>query len=306
MEIGDITWLPYYQITHLQALTDYLELIGVKRVSKLPKGTGKPPTDNPQIFLGTLDPHHYSDHSSSCLAITNPLTLLKPFFQSMIRHLHPRTSATTSPSIDLDDLIIEMPPHRDRGVNHRSFTRISPTHYVIREADSPLSYTVHVGQIADYVNFDEQLRTQGLRNLSSIPLAFDNFAYLWNTGTSENDLCQVSRVYRPEGADDYTVELSHKPIKTKEFFITSEQVGLFTTKDETPKDTFHDEVTKEFLLDVMEQRRNLRQRPPKHTPYHKGVPQFKDNGHRGYHHRNNRHPPLYPVGPNPDMGSSLS
>ena len=26
---GDITWLPYYQITHLQALTDYLDLIGV-------------------------------------------------------------------------------------------------------------------------------------------------------------------------------------------------------------------------------------------------------------------------------------
>ena len=158
---------------------------------------------------------------------------------------------------------------------------------MIREADSPLSYTVHVGQIADYVNFDEQLRTQGLRNLSSIPLAFDDFAYLWNTGTSENDLRRVSRVYRPEGADDYTVELSHKPIKTKEFFITLEQVGLFTTKDETPKDTFHDEVTKEFLLDVMEQHRNLRQGPPKHTPYHKGVLQFKDNGHRGYHHRNN-------------------
>jgi hypothetical protein len=25
---GDITWLPYYQITHLQALTDYLDLMG--------------------------------------------------------------------------------------------------------------------------------------------------------------------------------------------------------------------------------------------------------------------------------------
>ena len=25
---GDVTWLPYYQITHLQALTDYLKLIG--------------------------------------------------------------------------------------------------------------------------------------------------------------------------------------------------------------------------------------------------------------------------------------
>ena len=59
---GDITWLPYYQITHLQALTNNMELIGVQKVSKIPKGTGKPPTDDPQIFLGALDPHHYFNH----------------------------------------------------------------------------------------------------------------------------------------------------------------------------------------------------------------------------------------------------
>jgi hypothetical protein len=40
---GDITWLPYYQITHLQVLTDYLNLMGVKKVLKLPKGSGRPP-----------------------------------------------------------------------------------------------------------------------------------------------------------------------------------------------------------------------------------------------------------------------
>ncbi|KAF8799879.1 hypothetical protein BYT27DRAFT_7004830, partial [Phlegmacium glaucopus] len=33
---GDTTWLPYYQITHLQALTDYLELLGKKTISTLP------------------------------------------------------------------------------------------------------------------------------------------------------------------------------------------------------------------------------------------------------------------------------
>ncbi|KAF8805364.1 hypothetical protein BYT27DRAFT_7031280, partial [Phlegmacium glaucopus] len=51
---GDVTWLPYYQITHLQALTDYLELIGETKISKLPKGTGQPPQDDPQVFVGTL------------------------------------------------------------------------------------------------------------------------------------------------------------------------------------------------------------------------------------------------------------
>lgn len=51
---GDITWLPYYQITHLRALTEYLDLLGKKSIKELPKGTGKPPLEDPQLFLGTL------------------------------------------------------------------------------------------------------------------------------------------------------------------------------------------------------------------------------------------------------------
>ena len=49
---GDITWLPYYQITHLQALTDYLDLLGESHIRNLPRGTGKPPQEDPQLFAG--------------------------------------------------------------------------------------------------------------------------------------------------------------------------------------------------------------------------------------------------------------
>ena len=62
---GDVTWLPYYQITHLQALTDYLDLLGVKRVSKLLPGSGQPPADDPQIFLGALSPHQPEEDRST-------------------------------------------------------------------------------------------------------------------------------------------------------------------------------------------------------------------------------------------------
>ena len=51
---GDVTWLPYYQITHLQALTDYLELLKVDKITKLPRGTGQPPQDDPQVFIRLL------------------------------------------------------------------------------------------------------------------------------------------------------------------------------------------------------------------------------------------------------------
>ena len=71
---GDITWLPYYQITHLQALTKYLDLLGKKSIKELAEGTGKPPLEDPQVFLGALSldaspisnpsysvPHYYKD-----------------------------------------------------------------------------------------------------------------------------------------------------------------------------------------------------------------------------------------------------
>ena len=49
---ADITWLPYYQIRHLQVIKSYLDLLGINDVSKLPTGKGKPLREDPQIFLG--------------------------------------------------------------------------------------------------------------------------------------------------------------------------------------------------------------------------------------------------------------
>ena len=33
---GDVTWLPYYQITHLNVLTEYFYLLGISKGSNLP------------------------------------------------------------------------------------------------------------------------------------------------------------------------------------------------------------------------------------------------------------------------------
>ena len=51
---GDITWLPYYQIKHLQALDAYLDSLGVETIGKLPSGKGKPSWDDAQVFLGAI------------------------------------------------------------------------------------------------------------------------------------------------------------------------------------------------------------------------------------------------------------
>ena len=54
---GDITWLPGYQIKHLQALDEYLSLLEVTEIAQLPAGKGKPPWDDVQVFLGTISPY---------------------------------------------------------------------------------------------------------------------------------------------------------------------------------------------------------------------------------------------------------
>ena len=51
---GDVTWLPYYQIVHLQALDAYFDLLGVEFIKKLPSGKGKPPHNDAQVLLGAI------------------------------------------------------------------------------------------------------------------------------------------------------------------------------------------------------------------------------------------------------------
>ncbi|KAJ2917183.1 hypothetical protein MD484_g3247, partial [Candolleomyces efflorescens] len=42
---GDITWLPYHEISHLPALDAYLEVLGVPDINQLPNGKGSPPLE---------------------------------------------------------------------------------------------------------------------------------------------------------------------------------------------------------------------------------------------------------------------
>jgi hypothetical protein len=50
---GDITWLPYEQISKSTALEDYLELLGVQSIWSLPRGLGKPPPEL-ELIVSTI------------------------------------------------------------------------------------------------------------------------------------------------------------------------------------------------------------------------------------------------------------
>ena len=188
---GDVTWLPYYQITYLQALTDYLGLLNVSKIAKLPAGHGRPPLDDPQVSLGFIIPkspqNSCSSFSSSFFGFISsilnpPFRLLTSQFRSLFQ------PAFVSPTIDIEVSLTMPPPSR---LNHPYFKRLSATHYEIQSANPNDCYTstVHVGQIADFLSFDEHLREcKSLLNIGSIPLGYLDFSDLWNNGVSDVSL----------------------------------------------------------------------------------------------------------------------
>ena len=126
---GDITWLPYYQITHLQALTDYLDLLGAASISRLPKGSGQPPRDDPQIFSGALQYSQDSGYLLPCPTFSTLVYYLSSFTRSISSIFHHWTTPSfISPTVDIE-LPPIMPPHS--CIDHPSFTRLSPTQYLM-------------------------------------------------------------------------------------------------------------------------------------------------------------------------------
>jgi hypothetical protein len=226
---GDTTWLPYYQITHLQALTDYLELLGVRKIAKLANGLGRPPLDDPQVFIGSITvptPSYPTCSFFSAFHRSFPFNLntVLQSFSSRVSLFF--TTSVITPTIDLE-LLAFMPALR--GVDHPRFVRISTTHYLIRDVTGITNSTVHVGQVADFLNFEKNLRELGgIDQLKSMPMGYLDFADLWNAGVYEGDPRRLSNYTFVDNAQDPgpILSISTSPVDIDDFFITQHQVGL--------------------------------------------------------------------------------
>jgi len=195
---GDITWMPYYQIKHLQALETYLELMGVESASKLVTGKGKPPREDPQIFLGGISFYSpfLSPYQPSSLPIPSKPTghsLITPFlFQildlkaksnspnpSLLFSLIPSTIVNlVHPPSTTRNLLISFVV-MSKNIRHPSFTRRNQTEYVMNNPDAERKSILHVGQIEHYLAFDKLLRESLHHTLSKIqeePIGYWAFA----------------------------------------------------------------------------------------------------------------------------------
>jgi len=197
---GDVTWLPYGEISHLHALVDYLELLGVKSISGLPAGTGKPPTDDPQVHIGSI----------SFIRPLSPSKFYKftirtrQFFGSLLKHLSPvsrilpRVLSTTadfesdcssiySSATTMSTPVISYPP-----VNNCGVTQTGKSTFVLKHPDdttgATVPMTVKVGTIFEIFEYhDAILKLENLTTeLKPEPLAWEKFTNFWNFHAPED------------------------------------------------------------------------------------------------------------------------
>ena len=148
-----------------------------------------------------------------------------------------------------------------RGVNHPAFSRLSATSYLLKVPDGPFSVTLHVGQVADYLHFDERVRAKGgIDSFQSIPLGFIDFATIWNSGVRNGDPRRLSKIFLSETPElGHFVELPHTPVCLTNFFITPEQVGLGPDlRNDSTSAGVQNEIMQEFATMMMDKRRSQR------------------------------------------------
>jgi len=200
---GDVTWLPYYQITHLNALPIYLDLLGVEDILKLPKGKGTPPPDNPQIFVSlitlqrALKPHLENSSKpfpAHFIPPAIPCALLEPSCHHQQLTISTRmTDVSTLAPIITNDIVPDTPaapivtadtPKNSKETKYSTFTHcclrcpcltiITITHPVLK-----ITSFYHVSQVALYCLTNMRLHKQKPPRYG-LPAGYEHFTTNFN------------------------------------------------------------------------------------------------------------------------------
>ena len=134
----------------------------------------------------------------------------------------------------LPDLINQQPLHylfaMLDGIHHPSFRRVTPTKYVMYlgsqgEGDNYRISSVHVGQLVDFLIFDEALRKgRKIQNNSEVPLGYHEFADIFNLGAHRKDKRRITTIQTMQSGPP-RITLSNNPVTAHHFRITPTQCG---------------------------------------------------------------------------------
>ncbi|PSS18923.1 hypothetical protein PHLCEN_2v3139 [Hermanssonia centrifuga] len=181
---GDRTWVPYDTVKHLLAFNEYLTAQGVSEVKSLPEGSGSPPQDDPQIYLGCM----VLSHTGVCIRRAGegqdrdadiPRLRVTPEPECPALKNPPLTSYFihffTFILLSLSSSPLSLMPYR-----HPRLSRRSDGSLMLESKGCQYSYPVN--ELSSALFFDSQLREHRVKGDSTIlPGFYDGLAHLWNS-----------------------------------------------------------------------------------------------------------------------------
>jgi hypothetical protein len=154
--VGDITWFAYNQIKHLNALVEYLELLGLSSISQLTAGPGIPLKVVPRSPPSSASPR--GSHSSKAHPVPQiPPSLLTP---------------PSLPVIPLNSLILAIPL-----VN---FIECGRDFAITNPDDINETWLVARDQLHTFITYSHTLRNKAPSAHPTCPLGYEYFIRAYN------------------------------------------------------------------------------------------------------------------------------
>ncbi|KAG6839721.1 hypothetical protein C0991_012299 [Blastosporella zonata] len=191
----------YDQVKDMDLLEPYLEAQGINSISELPSGTGTPPTDDPQIFLGSLSFSHINTPENP---LSTPSTIHYAFlvtaFCPQYLQLQPNPIHTVAMS--------------NSNLHPKSHYKCNPNIHqcsdgLIVASSGDLNYIFHLFQLAEFLKFDTAVCRRDPSVRDGIPIGYPEFANFWNLVKDADNPCEFV-VYNNE-AGAYTINTFSVP-----------------------------------------------------------------------------------------------
>ena len=133
------------------------------------------------------------------------------------------------------------------SINHPSFTRVSPTTYLIKQLDYPILLSIHVAQIAKYIQFDKLIwEDDNASHYQSVPIGFYDFYNAWNSSIAPDDPHRFSTFYYAEDLAQNTIFPSPYPVQLHEFYITPAQANATHSNSNQMFNSLQSDINQEF------------------------------------------------------------
>jgi hypothetical protein len=181
---GDRSWMPYSQAKNLQAMSEYLEAIGVADVKELPQGAGSPPIEE-EFQVNSIMSHFWAYKAGERIDEFSPLLDLPTIMSAPVADIF--APAFTDPT----GLSVNMIHYNSR---HPVLKRVNKRYFRITRADGSAPIIFDALTIRLYADYCVALATNGITPVA-VPAFYEDFARQMN----QYDTCGFSWVYLEDG-----------------------------------------------------------------------------------------------------------